>query len=99
MLDTNYFNFRFSYLHPFYKPNNIKTKPSTKVKLIFKFSTIMEQINVPLWTHMGHKGWRKDGKTFIRCYTITLKFRDEFNAYFVLLNFLSYSSIKCEEKK
>ena len=29
-----YFNihFHFSYLHTFYKPNNIKTKPSTKVK-------------------------------------------------------------------
>ena len=34
--------FQFSYLHTFYKPNNIKTKPSIKVilKLIFKFSTI-----------------------------------------------------------
>ena len=27
-------------------------------------------MNAPLWTHKGHKGWRwrKDGKTFIRCY-------------------------------
>ena len=24
--------------------------------LIFKFSTIKRHINVPLWTHMGHKG-------------------------------------------
>ena len=32
VLYTNYFNFQFSYLHTFYKPNNIKTKPSTKVK-------------------------------------------------------------------
>ena len=29
-----HFNFQFSYLHTFYKPNNIKTKPSAKV--IFK---------------------------------------------------------------
>ena len=76
--------------------NQIKLKPSLsqKLKLIFKFSTIMEQINVPLWTHMGHKGWRKDGKTFIRCYTIALKFWDEFNSNFVLSYFSSYSSIK-----
>ena len=46
-------------------------------------------INIPLWTHLGHKGWRKDGKTFIRCYTIALKFWNEFNANFVLLYFLS----------
>ena len=96
VLYTNYFNFQFYYLHTFYKPNNIKTKPSTKVifKLIFKFSTIKGQISAPLWTHMGHKGWRKDGKTFIRCYTFALKFWDEFNANFVLLYFSSYSSIE-----
>ena len=35
VLDTHYFNFQFSYLHTFYKPNNIKTKPSTKVKSYF----------------------------------------------------------------
>ena len=94
VLYTHYFNFQFSYLYTFYKLNNIKTKPSTKLKLIFKFSTIMEQINVPLWTHMGHKGWRKDGKTFIRCYTVALKFWDEFNTNFVLLYFSRYSIIK-----
>ena len=32
VLYTNYFNFQFSYLYTFYKPNNIKTKPSIKVK-------------------------------------------------------------------
>ena len=76
--------------------NQITLKPSLaqKFKLIFKFSTIMGQINIPLWTHMGHKGWRKDGKPFIRCYTIALKLWDEFNANFVLLYFSSYSSIK-----
>ena len=89
VLYTNYFNFRFPYLHTLYKPSLAQ-----KLKLIFRFSTIMEQINVPLWTHMGHKGWRKDGKTFIRCYTIALKFWDEFNANFVLLYLSSYSWIK-----
>ena len=86
---NNYFNFQFSYLHTFYRPKNIKTKPSTKVsiKLIFKFST-MGQIKIPLKTHMGHKGWRKNG-TFIRCYTIALKLWDEFNANFVSLYFSS----------
>ena len=43
---------------------------------------------------MGHKELLEDGKTFTRCYTITLKFWDEFNAYYVLLYFSSYRSIK-----
>ena len=73
---------------------NQKLSLAQKLKLIFKFSPIMEQINVPLWTHMGHKGWRKNGKTFTRCYTIVLKFWDESNANFILLYFSSYSSIK-----
>ena len=57
---TNYFNSKFSYLHKFYKINNIKTKPSTKFKTYI-------QTYIPLWPHMGHKGCRKDGKTFIKC--------------------------------
>ena len=71
----NYFNihFQFSYLHTFYKPNKIKPSLAQKLKLTLKFSTIKIWTNVPLWTHMGHKGWRKDGKTFIRCYAIALK--------------------------
>ena len=32
VLYTHYFNFQFSYLYTCYKPNNIKTKPNTKVK-------------------------------------------------------------------
>ena len=86
----------FDFLIFIHFTNQITLKPSLaqKLKLIFKFSTIMEQINVPLWTHMGHKGWRKDGKIFIRCYTIALKLWDEFNANFVLFYFSSYSSIK-----
>ena len=95
---TNHFNFRFSCLHTFYKPNKVKTKLAQKLKLIFKFNTIMEHINDPLWTHMGHKQWRKDGKTFISCYTIALKLRDEFNTNFVLVCFSSYSSIKMSQK-
>ena len=89
LLYTNYFNFRFSYLQTFYKSNNIKTRPRTKLKHIFKFSTIKGQINARLWTHMGHKGWRKDGKTFIMCYNVALKIWDEFNSNFVLLYFSS----------
>ena len=75
---------------------NQKTTPSLaqNLKLIFKFSMIMGQKNIPLWTHMGHKGWRKDGKTFIRCYTIALKLWHEFNANFALLHFSWNSSIK-----
>ena len=95
VLYINNFSFQFSNLHTFYKPNNIKTKPSTEVifKLIFKFST-KGQISASLWTHMGHKGWRKDGKTFISCYTFALKFWDEFNASFVLSYFSKYSSVE-----
>ena len=75
--------------------NQITLKPSLEqmLKLKFKFSTIKGKINAPLWAHMEHKGWRKDGKTFIRCYTIALKFWDEFNSNFVLSYFSSYSSI------
>ena len=72
----------------------LKPSLAQKLKLIFKFSKIMGQINIPLRTHMEHKGWRKDGKTFIRWYTIALKLWDEFNANFALLYFSSYSTIK-----
>ena len=83
----------FIFIH---RTNLITLKPSLaqKLKLTFKFSTIMEQISIPLWNHMRHKGWRKDGKTFTMCYTIALKFWDEFNANFVLLYFSNYRSIK-----
>ena len=43
---------------------------------------------------MGHKELREDGKTFTRCFTIALKFWDEFNANLVFLYFSSYKSIK-----
>ena len=86
----------FNFLIFIHFTNQIILKPSLaqKSKLIFKFGTIMEQINIPLWTHMGHKGWRKDKKTFIRSDTIALKFWDEFNTKCVLLYFSCYSSIK-----
>ena len=44
VLYTHYFDFQFSYLHTFYKSNNIKTKPSTNVK------SADLQINIPPWT-------------------------------------------------
>ena len=85
----------FNFLIFIHFTNQITLQPSLaqKIKRIFKFSTIKAQINVPLWTYMGYKGWRKDGKTFLRCYTIALKFWYEFNVNFVLY-FSSYSSIK-----
>ena len=92
ILFISYFTF-FIFIH-FRNQKTLKPSLAQKLKLIFKFSTIMGQINIPLWTHMGHKGWRKDGKTFISCYTIALKFWDGFNANFVLLYFSSYSLIK-----
>ena len=82
-----------TFIH-FTNQKTLKPSLAQNLKLTFKFRTIMGQINIPLWTHMGQKGWRKDRKTFIRCYTIALKFWDEFNANFVLLYFSSYSSIK-----
>ena len=45
---------------------------------------------------MRYKGWRKDEKAFIRCYTIALKIWDELNANFALLYFSSYRSIKID---
>ena len=100
VLYTNYFNFEFSYLHINFT-NQLTLKPglAQKLKLIFKFIIIKGQINLPRWTQMGHKGWRKDRKTFLWCYTIALKFWDEFNSNFVLLHFSSYSSIKSLSQK
>ena len=78
----------------FTNQKTLKPSLAQNLELIFTFSTIMGQINVPLWTHMRHKGWSKDERTCIRCYTIDLKLRDEFNANFVSSYFSSYSSIK-----
>ena len=92
---TVYSSFKFSYLHAFYKPNNIITKfRFKKLNLIFKVSQTKRQINISLSTHKGHKEWREDGKALTRCHPIALEFWDEFNANFVLLYFSSYRSIK-----
>ena len=88
--------FQFSYLHTFYKLNQITLKPSLalKLNLALRSSSIKWEINIPLWTHMEHKGWGKDGKAFIRCCIIALRFWDQFNASFPLLNFSTYKSMK-----
>ena len=92
LLIISIFNFLI-FMH-FKNQITLKSDIAKKLKLIFKFSTITVQISVPLWIHMGHKGWTKDWKTFMRCYAIALKFWDEFNADFVLLYFSTFSSIK-----
>ena len=61
----------------------LKQSLTWKLNLIFKFSSMMRQIDVPRWAQMGHKGWRENGKSLIRSYTIALKFWHEFNANFV----------------
>ena len=88
--------FIFNFLIFIHFTSQIILKPSLaqKLKLQFKFNTIKRQINPAFWTQMGHKRWRKDGKTFIRCHAIALKFWDEFNANFILLYFSTFSSIK-----
>ena len=92
VLYTHYFNFLI-FKH-FTNQITLKESLTQRLKLIFRFSSIKIHINIPLWTHLRHKDWRKNGKTFIRCYNIALKFRDEFNPNFVLLYFLSYRSIQ-----
>ena len=58
--------------------NQITSKQSLARKLnsTFQLSLINWQINIPLWTCMGHEGWRKDWKPFIRCYIIALRIWD-----------------------
>ena len=86
------FNFLI-FIH-FTNQMTLKQSLTQRLILIFKFTLIKRQINIPLWTHLRHKGSGKDGKTFIGCYTIALKFWDEFNVNFVFLYFLSHWSIK-----
>ena len=88
VLYMHYFNFQISYLHTFLIFIHFF------INVIFTFGSIKGQINIPLWTQMEYKGCKKDGKTFLRCYSIALKFWDKFNADFVLLYFSSYRSIK-----
>ena len=79
----------FKFLIFVYFTNQIALKPSLAqtLKLVFKFSTIKGQINAPFWTHMGHKGRTMDRKTFIRYYTIALKF--EMNLIPILFDHIS----------
>ena len=85
--------FQFIFIH---FTNQITSKQSLGQNLnpIFQLSSINWQINIPLWTCMGHDGWRKNKKTFTRCYTIVLKFWVELNANFFLLHFSCYREIK-----
>ena len=46
--------FNFIFIH-FTNQITLKLSLAQKLKLIFKFSTMMEQMDVALWTHMGHK--------------------------------------------
>ena len=48
----------FNFLIFIHFRNQMTLKPSLAqtLRLIFKFNTIIGQINVPLWTHIGHKG-------------------------------------------
>ena len=39
----------------FANQKTLKPSLAQKLKLIFKLSTIMGQINIPLWIHMGQK--------------------------------------------
>ena len=96
VLYTNYFNFKFSYLHTFYKPSNIKTKPSTKFKTYIQIYHNNGTDKCSTLDSHGAQRMKKGWKVFHhqRCYTIALKFWDEFNANFVSLYFSSYSSIK-----
>ena len=84
ILIISIFNF-LSFIH-FTHQNTLKPSLAQKLKFLFKFSTIMGQINNPLWTHMGHKGSRKDEKMFIRCYTIASNLLDEFNVNFIYIS-------------
>ena len=101
VLYTHYFNFQFFIFIHFTTQITVKESLAEKLKLISKFGSIKRQINIPLWTRMGHKGWWKDGKkmvkgwkNFYKVLYIALKFWNEFNANFVLLYFSSYMSIK-----
>ena len=53
ILIISFFNFLI-FIH-FTKQITLKPSLAQKVKIIFKFSTIKGQINIPLWTDMGHK--------------------------------------------
>ena len=74
VLYTNYFNFQFSYLHTFYKPNNIKTKYSTKVKTYIQIKhnngTNKCSILDPHGALRMKKGWKNFYKVLYHCFII-----------------------------
>ena len=72
-LNTNYFNFHFSYLLTFYKPKNIKTKPSTKFKTYIQIEHNNGTDKYSTLEPHGAKRMMKGWKTFIRRYIIALK--------------------------
>ena len=66
--------FQFSYLHAFYKPNKIITKLSLKVKSYFQSQPNKATDKYFTLEPHGTKIMKRDGKTFTKCYTITLTF-------------------------
>ena len=44
-----------TFIH-FTNQKTLKPSLAQNLKLIFKLNTIMGQINIPLWSHMGQKG-------------------------------------------
>ena len=85
ILYNHYFSFLI-FMH-FTNQITLQQRLVEKLNLIFKFSQTKRQVNVSLWTHVGHKEWKVDGKTFTIAYKFCLyhcyKFWDEFNANFV----------------
>ena len=56
---------------------SLAQKLAQNLKLIFKFSWIKRQINIPRWTYMGHKEWKKGERwkafsnMFYHCFEIS----------------------------
>ena len=48
-------------------------KISLAEMMLLKVSQTKGQIDIPLWTHVGHKKWSEDGKKLTRCCTIASK--------------------------
>ena len=73
-LNTNYFNFHFSYLLTFYKPKNIKTKPSTKFKTYIQISHNNGTDKYSTLDPHGAKRMKKGWKNFYKVLYHALKF-------------------------
>ena len=81
--------FIFLIFKHFTSQTTLKRRLAQKLNLTSKFSSIKRQINIPLWTHMGHKEWRKDEKTFIRHYRVYTDF-----SHFSIMHFFPDFSLK-----